>query len=82
MALYNQTGGAPQVLITSSERPQKKLKRFMKELKLTLPQSSIRWRPPSSVKDLIKAANRRRYSDLVIINEDNKRISKLLHTYF
>ena len=63
-------------MITCSENPSKKLRTFINQLYRVIPNSSVRSRPKVPIKKLIEGANKRNFTDLIIINEDRKQLSK------
>ncbi len=60
----------PRVLITFSEKPIKASRKFAQNLCKVIPNCSRIGRRGSSIKSLIKDAAKKRFTDLIIINED------------
>lgn len=51
--------------------------KFCKELKLTIPNSEIKYRRGLDLKKIIPQAKERGYTDIIIVNEDRKEPSIL-----
>jgi len=62
----------PKVLITCNDNPHSRTIAFMKELSRMIPNSEPRWRNNSSVKKIVKDSIKKDYTDILIINEDNR----------
>jgi len=62
----------PKVLITSADNPHSKTIAFIKELTRIIPNSAPFWRKNSSVKKMVKQAIKNDYTDVIVINEDNR----------
>lgn len=62
----------PKVLITFKDNPLKRSRIFGVELSRVIPNSLFRYRGRSSVKKIVKRANERKFSDVIVINEDMK----------
>lgn len=62
----------PKILITSCDNPHTRTIAFMKELTRIIPNSEPRWRNNSSIKKMVKDAANRGFTDIVVINEDNR----------
>jgi len=62
----------PKVLITCSDNPHSKTITFMKELTRIIPNSEPKWRKQTSVKKMVKQSIAKEYTDIVIVNEDNR----------
>ena len=62
----------PKVLITSADNPHSKTIAFIKELTRIVPNSAPFWRKNSSVKKMVKQAIDNKYTDVIVINEDNR----------
>ncbi|KAK6637536.1 hypothetical protein RUM44_007958 [Polyplax serrata] len=75
---YFQKAYVPKVLITTSDNPGAKTRRFCKELTRIIPNSLAKYRSRMSVKKMVKAATDRNFSDIIIINEDQKKPNGLL----
>jgi len=72
MAAYYENSYAPKVLITFSDNPLRKTRIFGKELTRIIPNSEYRFRRRSAVKKIVKSAIANEYTDIVIVNEDQK----------
>lgn len=68
----------PKVLITYSDNPCSKTRGFAKELCHIIPNALATTRHRSSVKKICESATREEYTDVLIINEDRKKINGLL----
>ena len=75
---YFEKSYVPKVLITTSDNPLSKTRRFCKELTRILPNSIAKYRHRMSVKKMVKAATERNFSDIIIVNEDQKQPNGLL----
>ncbi|XP_054160437.1 ribosome production factor 1-like [Oppia nitens] len=81
MATYFRKEIEPKILITSSDNPHTKTIKFCRELKQTIPNAEFRFRNRSSIKNMVKAAIDRDYTDIVIVNEDWRKPNGLLHIH-
>jgi len=68
----------PKVLITSCDNPHTRTIAFIKELSRIIPNSEAKWRNNSSVKKMVKDCISNGYTDIVVINEDNRNPNGLL----
>lgn len=68
----------PKVLITYSDNPHSKTRGFGKELAMIIPNSTALTRHRSSVKKICESSAREGYTDVIIINENRKKINGLL----
>ncbi|KAK8804986.1 u3 small nucleolar ribonucleoprotein [Blastocystis sp. subtype 4] len=59
----------PKVCVTTSRDPSSRLKKFIKEIKLIIPNSQRINRGASKLDELVKACRANNYTDLVIVNE-------------
>jgi ribosome production factor 1 len=66
------------VLITYSDNPCSKTRGFAKELCHIIPNALATTRHRSSIKKICESANREEYTDVLIINEDRKKVNGLL----
>lgn len=62
----------PKVLITCCDNPHTRTIAFIKELTRIIPNSEPRWRNNSSVKKIVKDSIKKDYTDIIIVNEDNR----------
>ena len=62
----------PKVLITSADNPHSKTISFVKEMTRVIPNASPFWRKNSSIKKMVKQAIENNYTDIVVVNEDNR----------
>lgn len=62
----------PKVLITSADNPHSKTISFVKEMTRVIPNASPFWRKNSSIKKMVKQAIANNYTDIVVVNEDNR----------
>jgi ribosome production factor 1 len=62
----------PKVLITSNDNPHSKTIAFMKELTRIIPNSEPKWRKNSSIKKMVRQSMEKGFTDIVIVNEDNR----------
>jgi len=68
----------PKVLITCSDNPHSRTIAFMKELTRIIPNSEPKWRKNSSIKKIVKESIKKEYTDILVINEDNRTPNGLL----
>lgn len=78
---YFEKAYVPKVLITTSDNPSSKTRRFCKELTRIIPNSFAKSRSRMSVKKMVKAATVKGFSDIIVINEDQKIPNALLLTH-
>jgi len=78
MASYFNRETTPKVLITTSDRPSQRTNKFCKELKKCIPNSDVKYRRGLDLKKIIPQAVARDYTDIVIINEDQKKPNGLI----
>jgi len=71
----------PKVLITCGDNPHSKTIAFIKELSRMIPNSEPKWRKKTSVKKMVKEAVKLEYTDIIVINEDNRSPNGLLVTH-
>jgi len=71
----------PKVLITSSDNPHSSTIAFIKEMTRIIPNSEPRWRKNSSIKKMVKEAIKKGYTDIAIVNEDNRKPNGLILTH-
>ena len=62
----------PKVLITCGDNPHSRTIAFVKELTRIIPNSEPRWRKNSSIKKMVTEAIKKEYTDIIVINEDNR----------
>ena len=62
----------PKVLITCSDNPHSRTIAFIKELTRMIPNSEPKWRKNASVKKIVKDSIKKEYTDIIIVNEDNR----------
>lgn len=72
------TGKTPKILITSSKSPSSNCYDFCAELVSMFPNAQFAKRGPKhELRQVIKIANEKEFTDLIIVNEDRKVPSKL-----
>ena len=71
----------PKILITCSDNPHSKTIAFIKELTRIIPNSEPKWRKKSSIKKMVKDATKLDYTDIIIVNEDNRTPNGLVVTH-
>jgi len=71
----------PKVLITSADNPHSRTIRFVKELTRIIPNSTPLWRKNASIKKTVKQAIANGYTDIMVINEDNRMPNGLVVTH-
>merc|ERR1719510_1927642 len=71
----------PKVLITCGDNPHSKTIAFIKELTRMIPNSEPKWRKKTSVKKMVKEAVKLEYTDIIVINEDNRIPNGLVVTH-
>lgn len=62
----------PKILITTSPKPVGLTFKFIEDLKMVFPNSEYIPRKKYDIKEIIEFANNRQYTDMILINEDNK----------
>uniref|UniRef100_A0A1B6EXZ7 Brix domain-containing protein n=1 Tax=Cuerna arida TaxID=1464854 RepID=A0A1B6EXZ7_9HEMI len=75
---YFQNDYEPKVLITYSDNPLSKTRAFGVELGRVIPNSLTRYRQRCSIKKIIKDASAKNFTDIVIINENQKQPNGLV----
>lgn len=78
MASYFNRETVPKVLITTSDRPSQRTNKFCKELKKCIPNSEIYYRRGLDLKKITPQAIRQGFTDLLIVNEDQKKPNCLI----
>mmetsp|Transcript_40542 Transcript_40542/g.104867 ORF Transcript_40542/g.104867 Transcript_40542/m.104867 type:complete len:371 (-) Transcript_40542:28-1140(-) len=68
----------PKVLLTTCYKPSKVMFKFLSELLLTFPLAEYYKRGGYQVKQIVKFASNRDYSDVVVLNENRKKINGML----
>jgi len=68
----------PKVIITSCQNPNLNTRLFLKEFSRIVPNSTVFHRRQSRVKTIIAKAIEQEYTDVVVINEHNKKPSSML----
>nr|ACO11827.1 Ribosome production factor 1 [Lepeophtheirus salmonis] len=63
----------PKVIITSGDNPHTRTITFMKELSRMIPNAELFWRNRSAMKKMIEDGKERGYTDVVVINENNRK---------
>ncbi|XP_027195468.1 ribosome production factor 1 [Dermatophagoides pteronyssinus] len=81
MSAYFSKQIPPKVLITSSHNSHRRTIRFCRELRDTIIGSELRWRKKCPLKKLVKCANERGYTDILVVNEDWSKPNALLHIH-
>lgn len=81
MSSYFKKEIVPKILITADDNPHTKTIKFCRELRNAIPNSEFRFRKKSSIKKMVKCAIERDYSDILIINEDWRKPSKIIKFY-
>jgi len=71
----------PKVLITCSDNPHSRTIAFIKELTRIIPNSEPKWRNNASVKKMVKDCISKGFTDIIIINEDNRNPNGLVVTH-
>ena len=71
----------PKVLITCGDNPHSKTIAFIKELTRMIPNSEPKWRKKTSVKKMVKEAVKLEYTDIIVVNEDNRSPNGLVVTH-
>ncbi|KAI3658817.1 hypothetical protein MP638_005823 [Amoeboaphelidium occidentale] len=75
-------GNTPKIVITSSRDPSSRLVQFLKEMKLTLPESQRINRGSYTMNDLQDLCHRNEVTDLLIINEHRGQPDSLILSHF
>ncbi|KAL0272830.1 UNVERIFIED_CONTAM: hypothetical protein PYX00_005658 [Menopon gallinae] len=75
---YFEKAYIPKILITTSDNAQSKTRKFCKELTRIIPNSIAKCRSRMDVKPMVKEAINRGFSDVIIINENQKMPNGLL----
>ncbi|KAL7043782.1 hypothetical protein ACKWTF_001661 [Chironomus riparius] len=68
----------PKVLITYSDNPCSRTRGFAKELTQIIPNSLATTRHRSSIKNVCASAEREKYTDVLVLNENRKKVNGLL----
>ncbi|CAG9798582.1 unnamed protein product [Chironomus riparius] len=68
----------PKVLITYSDNPCSRTRGFAKELTQIIPNSLATTRHRSSIKKVCASAEREKYTDVLVLNENRKKVNGLL----
>jgi len=68
----------PKILITSADNPHKRTIAFVKELTRIIPNATPFWRKRSSIKKIVKNAIANQYTDIMVVNEDDRRPNGLI----
>lgn len=71
----------PKVLITSCDNPHTRTIAFIKELTRIIPNSECKWRKHTSIKKIVKDGVKKEFTDIVLINEDNRSPNGLVVTH-
>jgi len=71
----------PKVLITCSDNPHSRTIAFIKELTRMIPNSEPKWRNNSSIKKMVKDSIKKDYTDIIIVNEDNRNPNGMVVTH-
>ena len=80
-AEYFSKSYVPKVLITCGDNPHSKTIAFIKELTRMIPNSEPKWRKKTSVKKMVKEALKLEYTDIIVVNEDNRSPNGLVVTH-
>merc|ERR1719369_871983 len=80
-ASYFSKSYEPKVLITCGDNPHSRTIAFVKELTRMIPNSEPKWRKNTSIKKMVKDAVSKEYTDIIIINEDNRNPNGLVVTH-
>lgn len=67
----------PKVLITYADNPNRKTRIFGRELTRIIPNSISLYRNRSGVKKIVKSATARNFTDIIVVNEDQCKPSKV-----
>eukprot|EP00092_Neocalanus_flemingeri_P024450 GFUD01026513.1.p1 GENE.GFUD01026513.1~~GFUD01026513.1.p1 ORF type:complete len:380 (-),score=114.96 GFUD01026513.1:30-1169(-) len=71
----------PKVLITCSDNPHSRTIAFIKELTRMIPNSEPKWRNHASIKKMVKDSIKKEYTDIIIVNEDNRNPNGMVVTH-
>jgi len=80
-ASYFSKSYEPKVLVTCGDNPHSRTIAFVKELTRMIPNSEPKWRKNTSIKKMVKDAITKEYTDIIIINEDNRNPNGLVVTH-
>jgi len=69
---YFEKSYQPKILITSCDNPHSRTIAFIKELTRIIPNAEPKWRKNSAIKKIIKDGIKKDYTDVIIINENNR----------
>lgn len=78
---YFQGEVEPKIIITSCYKPTKAMYEFIRDLLYVFPNSFYYKRQKFTIKQIVEAAKRRDYTDLLIINEDRKQFNAITHVH-
>ena len=75
---YFEGNSTPKILITFADNPVTRTRKFGVELSRIIPNSLVKVRNRSSVKNMVKSAIRKEYTDLIVVNENRHKPNGLL----
>jgi ribosome production factor 1 len=78
---YFQGEVEPKIIITSCYKPSKAMYDLIRDLLYVFPNSFYYKRQKFTIKQIVEAAKKRDYTDLLIINEDKKKFNALTHVH-
>lgn len=78
MASFFAKARCPKVLITTTEKPHGRTIKFCSEFHHVVPNSTVYYRRSLDLKKIIPQAIKREYTDIIVVNEDNKQPNGLL----
>jgi len=74
---YFKQGLQPKILITTSMNPSSKIYPFIEDLLMIFPETHYYKRGTYAIKSIVEYAKNRNFTDIMIINEDNKEIHSM-----
>jgi ribosome production factor 1 len=81
LSRYFCDGAKPKVIITSCYKPTKIMYSFIRDLLHVIPKSYYYPRRNYQLQEICKYANERKFTDVIVINEDHKKLNALTHVH-
>lgn len=78
MSAYFNRETTPKIMITMADKVTSRTKKFCKELKKLIPNSDLLFRKRMDLKKIIAQAKEKEYTDVMVINEDQKQPNGLV----
>jgi len=78
MSAFFRRETSPQVVVTTSEKPTSRTVRFGKDLARIIPGGAFFLRKRSAIKSIVKRAEEKGFTDVIVINEDHRKMNGML----